>query len=1060
VIRGRGVPASLILFIALVAVPFIPAQEASNNPQHQAVLQRLDELGKLNISAWRFHAADLAHGEAPQLDDSRWQAVPKSPYRWKGGPGWLRTKLVVPAKNGGYDLTGAALRLDVDSDNDVIVYVNGSRLAMGEDLEPTRFAEHVKPGDSFVIAIKDLGLEGDHRVRFDIEVLPDEKRPDPLVLANELRSDETIIQALAKNDAQKQQQLDSAFAAVKLNSLSNADQSAFDQSIREAQSKLDPLRSYLQQYTIRASGNSHIDMAWLWPWSETVNVVRSTFGTALQLMNEYPDYTFSQSTAQASMWLEEKYPDLFAGIKQRVQEGRWELVGGMWVEPDLNMPDGESQVRQLLLGKRYFKEKFGKDIRIGWNPDSFGYNWQLPQIYKKSGIDYFVTQKLDWNDTTKPKYRMFWWQSPDGSKVLTYFPHDYVNSLEPPRMAGDIAMFVAKQPDFPEILHLYGIGDHGGGPTRVMLDRGERWSKPDVVFPKLTFGTAQAFFDDVEARLPQMKLPVIDNELYFQYHRGVFTSQAETKRHNRESEELMLNAEKFAAMDTLFGKQYPSAQLNYAWRKVLFNQFHDIAAGSGIAAIYKDADRDYEEIRHIAEDSIHQSLSDLAAHVNTGGNGVPILVFNPLGWKRSGIVEVEIELPKGGVPGIVDEQGKELVWQLLQIETANRWKLLLQADDIPPLGYRVYHAKVISGVGWHKMHATDTMLENELLRVKVDLASGCITSLFDKKASREAISPGSCGNLLQVFQDKPKEWDAWNIDADFENVKWNIDKAESVKLIQNGPLRSAIRVVRKFQNSTFTQDYTLDAGSPRLDIVTDADWHEKHILIKAAITPPVQSDYATYEIPYGSIQRPTTRNTPEEKAEFEVPAIRWGDLSDASFGVSLLNDCKYGYDAKGNVLRLSLLRAPTWPDPDADEGRHHFTYSFYPHAGDWKQADTVRQGYQLNYKLIAMQVDAHQGELPSSWSFAQLAPANLVLTALKKTEDSDALLFRFYEFAGMRGTATLTLSHPFGQAFETNLVETQGQPLKKTDNQISIPFGPYEIKTVKVEFEKVQQAAN
>lgn len=1021
------------------------------------MLQQLEELGKLNISTWRFHAADLAHGEAPELDDSSWQQVTKSPYRWKGGPGWLRTRLVVPVKYDGYDLTGAGLRLDVDSDNDVIVYVNGSRLAMGEDLEPTRFAEHVRPGDNFIIAIKDLGLEGDHRVRFNVEVLPNEKRPDPLVVANELRSAETIIQSLARDDAQKQQQLDSAFAAVKLDALSNSDQNAFDQSIRDAQSKLDPLRPYLQQYTIHASGNSHIDMAWLWPWSETVNVVRSTFGTALQLMSEYPNYTFSQSTAQASAWLEEKYPDLFAGIKQRVQEGRWELVGGMWVEPDLNMPDGESQVRQILVGKRYFKEKFGKDIRIGWNPDSFGYNWQLPQIYKKSGIDYFVTQKLDWNDTTKPKYRMFWWESPDGSKVLTYFPHDYVNSLEPPRMAADVAMFVGKQPDFPEIMHLYGIGDHGGGPTRVMLDRGERWSKPDVVFPKLTFGTAQAFFDDVEARLPQMKLPVIDNELYFQYHRGVFTSQAETKRHNRESEELMLNAEKFAAMDTLFGQPYPSAQLNYAWRKVLFNQFHDIAAGSGIAAIYKDADRDYAEIRHIAEDSIRESLTDLAAHVNTSGDGVPVMVFNPLSWSRSDAVEVKVELPHPGTPFIADDRGKMATWQVLRRESPQRYTILLQAKDVPAMGYRLYRIRTLNThifVG----KPADGRLENEFLRVDVDLKSGCITSLFDKKANREAISPGTCGNLLQAFQDKPKEWDAWNIDADFENVKWNIDKAESVKLIQNGPVRSAIQVVRKFQNSTFTQDYTLDAGSPRLDIVTDADWHEKHILIKAAIAPPVQSDHATYEIPYGSIQRPTTRNTPEEKAEFEVPAIRWGDLSDANFGVSLLNDCKYGYDAKGNVLRLSLLRAPTWPDPHADEGRHHFTYSFYPHAGDWKQADTVRQGYQLNYKLIAMQVEAHQGELPSSWSFAQLAPANLVLTALKKAEDSDALLFRFYEFAGKSGTATLTVSRPFGQAFETNLMEAPGRPLKTAGNQISIPFGAYEIKTVKVEFEKPQPA--
>src|SRR6185312_5650991 len=535
-------------------------------------------------------------------------------------------------------------------------------------------------------------VSGEHHLRARLNIVPAKDRPSPLVLADELSSADALVGALADNPAERKQQLEGAYEAVDLKALDSADQKSFDDSLRVAQQKLEPLRPLFQKYTIHATGNAHIDMAWLWPSSETVDVVRRTYGTALQLMDEYPDYTFAQSTAQTSAWLEEKYPDIFAGIQKRVKEGRWEIVGGMWVEPDLNMPDGESQVRQLLIGKRYFKDKFGVDVKIGWNPDSFGYNWQLPQIYKKSGVDYFVTQKIYWNDTTKFPYKMFWWLSPDGSRVLTYFPHDYVNMMEPVRMAQDVADYIPRTPQFPEMLHLYGIGDHGGGPTRIMLDREKLWASDKVVYPKLQLGTAAEFFKDAAAAAPNLNLPVWNSELYLEFHRGVFTTPAATKNNNRKSAEILLNAEKLASIATLFGSTYPHAEFEQAWRKVLFNQFHDVAAGSGIAAIYKDATRDYENVRLVGGKITDHALSELEGRVHTQGEGVPVMVFNPLSWSRSDVAEAEVELPEAASSlQVKDAAGKAVLQQILQRATPNRFRVIFRAEDLPSMGYKMFY---------------------------------------------------------------------------------------------------------------------------------------------------------------------------------------------------------------------------------------------------------------------------------------------------------------------------------------------------------------------------------
>jgi alpha-mannosidase len=733
------------------------------------------------------------------------------------------------------------------------------------------------------------------------------------------------------------------------------------------------------------------------------------------------------------------------------------------------MPGGESLTRQILIGKQYFQRKFGVDVKVGWNPDSFGYNWQLPQIYKKSGIDYFVTQKLLWaHEFTTFPYKLFWWESPDGSRLLTYFPHDYGSMMEPISMAEDVSVWMPsiyhENLRDPQMLYLYGVGDHGGGPTRTMLDNAEQMRSPGVVFPKIEFSTARGFLDDVAART-DLDIPVWKNELYFQYHRGVFTTQSETKKLIRQTEEKLLDAEKYASLAQLYKHTYPRQQFTAAWKGLLFDQFHDIMPGSGIAVNFLDARRDLETVGRVSDDILRDSIHEISAHINTQQSGTPVMVYNSLSWDRNDVIEVETQLPEPAAAiDVVDATNKPVPFQLLANDPGtHRVRFLLEASA-PALGYATYFVRPAStrAAATSSLKATSTTLENEYLQLKVDPLTGCITSLSDKRSKREALAKAetdtggpknlACGNLLQAFVDKPKEYDAWNIDADFENQYWNIDKADDVKLIESGPLRAVIRVRHHFQNSSFVQDITMYPLVPRVDVNMQADWHEKHILLKVAFPASVHSQKATYEIPFGSIERPTTRNTPDEKAQFEVPALHWADLSDAQHGFSILNDSKYGYDAKGNVLRLTLLRSPSWPDPHADEGHHEFTYSLYPHGGTWRDAQTVRRGNELNYKLRVLQVQNHAGALPPVHSFVRIDGDNVVLTAMKSAEDEDALVLRFYEWAGKESDVSIHLPDGAESARETNLIERPAEELPVRGGVVSVHTKPYEIKTVLVKF--------
>jgi alpha-mannosidase len=1110
----------LVVLFFLVLVPtFIVAQSAAQpgfTPNasakpvdaYKATLDHLQSITDVPLNDWRTHEADLPHGEDLAIDDAQWKPA-KLNEEWKSGGQWLRRTIEIPAEINGYDVRGSRIDLDVAVTSDQAIQIstfsNGSLIGRtDEDTQlPITLTNDAQPGQKFVIAVRVVGAPVTTKMyRAHLTIRANAKRPDPAMLRLEILSVRPVIDAYEAGKVEREAILEAAVKAINVGALAppggKPDQAAFDASLRSSQQELEKLRPFMKQFSITLGGNSHIDMAWLWPWTETVEVVRNTFGSALQMMREYPDLTFTMATANAYWWMEEKYPEMFAEIQKRVKEGRWEIVGGMWVEPDLNLPDGESLTRQLLYGKRYFKQKFGVDVKIGWNPDSFGYNWQLPQIYKKAGIDYFVTQKIYWNDTTKFPHKLFWWQAPDGSRLLTYFPHDYANPIEPVRIGNDLAMYApAMWKDDPtkntvtpgklDMLFLFGVGDHGGGPTRKDLDTALEWKKRDLVYPQIKFGTAGAYFHEMEKNLSELNVPVYNDELYFEYHRGVQTTQSEEKKGNRKAEVEMLTGEKLQSITSILGEGYPQAHFDEAWKEVLFNQFHDILPGSGIAINYVDAARKYEDVHrrmHLASDA---AMRDISERVKTDGPSV--IVFNPLSWTRDGMVSADVQLPPNTATVVAESGSERTAVEIHELNKAtNVAHLHFLAKGLPSLGYRTYRivaSTTPAKVAPTALKTSATSLENEFLKLTLDSKTGCITSLIDKKSNTEALdlpvqSEGSpaaspdgkpCGNLLQVFTDKPEKWDAWNIDASFTKEHVDLMQADSVKLVQNSPLRAVIRVVKHYDQegrprSTFTQDITVSAGVPRVDIRTHADWHTQHRLLKAAFAVSARNEKATFEIPYGSIERPTTRRTLEEQAQFEVPALRWADISDAKHGLSLMNDSKYGYDAKDNVLRLSLLRSPIWPDPNADMGEHDFTYSLYPHAGTWREANTVERAYELNDPVVVTTTTAHAGTLPLQQSFFSISPSTALISAVKKAQDGDSIIVRFYEWAGKKTDVKLTLPPNVESATETNLMEEpQGGSIPFDSltcagicpNTITIPTKPYEIKTVALHLKRVKE---
>ncbi len=838
-------------------------------------------------------------------------------------------------------------------------------------------------------------------------------------------------------------------------------------------------------------GYAHTDLSWLWPRSETIHeVLPRTIESVLKMIQEHPGMVYAMSAAQAYKWTERYYPDLFAQIKQKVASGEWEVVGGAWTEHSTNIPSGESLIRQHLYAKRYFKEKFGVDVKIGWLPDSFGFNWNLPQIYRKSGIDYFVTHKLKWqierNDPPVPfPYHLFWWEGPDGSRVLAFHTvGGYSQPVKPDQMLEYLKTLDTEQ-NVDKLLILYGKGDHGGGPMPDMMDRAVELMH-DPNFPTVRFSKALDYFHEIQA-LPQAKeLPTVDDELYVKTHRGTFTTDSQVKRDNRLCEVLLMNAEKFSLLSSQFGQPYPQEKLQKLWEKVLFGQVHDNIDGSSAAEVYRDAATDYGDIKHDGGKILDSALSTVAKRVNTQGQGQAVLIFNPLPWERTDLVSLDAHYFAGLAHfKIADAAGRSVPYQ---VEGEGKSaKALFFAEKVPGMGYKEY--RVEAGDEQPKfstdLSASGLTLANSQVEAVIDPDSGNLKSLKKKGLDVNLLREDNPGGALEVWEDKPPKAPggepAWNIYLGADN---KLDKAESVKLIESGPIRAVVEVKKSFGDSKFVENIVLYSHADRVDFELSVDWHEKYRFAKVAFPANFKSVYATYEIPYGAIQRfdytlkedpgvaltaPPRKWEIADRTKFEVAGQRWADESDQAgkYGLTLLNDSKYGYSYEQNTLRLSLIRGPrrgypsmpdTWSDQSDDPivGIHHIKYALVPHRGNWQEADATRRGAEFNEPLLPRSEPSHPGQLAAVYSVLEVAPSSVTVESVKKAEDSNQYIVRLYETEGKATTATLNFTRAPHLARETDMVEWDEFVPSKSfaieGTKIVVPVKPFEIKTIRVGF--------
>ncbi|MBE6732281.1 MAG: alpha-mannosidase [Ruminococcaceae bacterium] len=789
---------------------------------------------------------------------------------------------------------------------------------------------------------------------------------------------------------------------------------------------------------VKFVGQSHIDTAWLWPLKETVRKCGKTFSNVLSLMDKYPEFIFAFSQPQLFAYLEEFYPDLFEKVKERVNEGRIELVGNAWVEMDTNVPSGESLVRQLLYGREYYLEKFGKESKVFWMPDVFGYTWALPQIMKRSGVDYFFTSKLVNNDTNNFPHSLFKWKGTDGTEILSYLQRlTYNGDLSATTLSEIYNLFTEKE-HADTLLMTIGYGDGGGGPTYQMLEKAKRL-KNFPGLPESEFATAESFFK--EAEKCEDDLSVWNDEMYYEFHRGTYTSQADVKKNNRKGELYLRKTEIACTLAALTaGKKYPAKEIGDIWKKLLTNQFHDILPGSSIHEVYEDCKVIYKEIFCSAEKIFSEAMGTLNASLGLKEN--QFAVWNFLGFENSGTVKVSL---KGDFDTVRDSLGEKL--EASFSKNGDYTEFLVNVKSVPSIGVKIFTATKENSENI-KGTATKEVFENKYLKLTFD-SDGNILSLYDKEAEREVFTNEKVSNLLTIFEDIPHRESAWNIDMEYQNHFTELLKSESVELSENSEVRSVLKVVKKYNKSTITQEIILEKDAKRVDFKTHVDWYETQRMLKAAFYPDVLSSKATYEIQFGAIERPTHYNTSYDKAKFEVCGHKWADLSEGNYGVSILNDCKYGYDIKDNRMRITLLRAPTFPDPTGDKGVHDFVYSIYPHTDSWQNASTVKEAYKVNVPMEVFTCEDSSDE-PVIHSFITVDKKNVIIDTIKGAQDGDGIIVRVYEAEGGRVNTSLKFGFNVKEAIETNLMEVNEKNMEIKDNTVNFRIKPFEVKTFRI----------
>ncbi|WP_379157626.1 alpha-mannosidase [Paenibacillus sp. sgz5001063] len=801
--------------------------------------------------------------------------------------------------------------------------------------------------------------------------------------------------------------------------------------------------------TVTAVGHTHIDVAWLWQLKHTREKIARSFSTVLRLMEEFPEYQFLQTQPQLYDYLKRDYPELFGKISDKIKEGRWEAEGAMWLESDCNIPSGESLVRQIVAGKRYFREEFGIESKYLWLPDVFGYSWALPQILRKSGISTFMTTKISWNQFNRMPHDTFWWRGLDGSEILTHFittsekngdAYTYNGRMTAAMLRGIWNSYQDKEIN-DNLLFTYGWGDGGGGPTREMLELRRRFDKLPGI-PKLEMGSAGAYFDGLHERIENSDAYVHtwNGELYFECHRGTYTSQAKNKKYNRRLELLLRDAEWLHTLTSVrrgdLATGYPAEELRGIWEILLRNQFHDIIPGSSIKEVYEDSDLEYAEgeARSLA---LINGCGEKGERTEGQGS---LTLLNSSIWDRPRYAE----LPGGTASNAVicDTAGQPLEQQ----RTADGGRLVY-IPSVPALGTAVlqYGQGELAIARSEEESPLADAAGNRLTTPLVEVAwndQGHFTSIYDRRNGRELLAPGKRGNVLQVFEDKPLDFEAWDIDIFYQEKMTEISQLEECKLIENGPLRAVLRMVWTYHRSTITQRIVFYRDTARIDFCTEMDWHGHNQLLKAAFPVDIHAVEATYDIQFGNVKRPTHWNTSWDYARFETVAHQWADLSERGYGVALLNDCKYGYDIKDGVMRLTLLKSAVHPNPDQDQGQHAFTYALYPHTGDFVDGGVVQEAWELNNPLRSI-----PGELEGEALFS-IEGKHVLADAIKRSEDGSHVLLRLHEYAGSQTRVRVESAYPIESWQECDLIEEpQGD---WQDGDFSFLIKPYEIKTFRI----------
>ncbi len=1016
-------------------------------------LKKLKVKQKFVIDNWMYKEGNFIRPEEAEADTTAWEKFDCQNMHWYGKDRhyWFKTTYQVPQELDGKRMW-LHVRTQIDEWDDAknpqfLLFVNGE-VIQGIDMNhrDVLLSTAAKAKDTLEIGLQSYtGI-----LHKEFNLIVEMQEIDALIekLYYDLWVPLAAFSRMEEDDKNRKDILEILNNTINYLDLRTPYSEEFYRTLQQASDYIDKalysdMAGY-QDVIATCIGHTHIDVAWWWTVAQTREKTGRSFATVLKLMEEYPNYRFMSSQPQLYAFLKERYPELYEKAKERIQEGRWEPEGGMWVEADCNLTSGESLVRQFMHGKRFFKQEFGVDNRILWLPDVFGYSGALPQIMKKCGIDYFMTTKLAWNQFNKIPYDTMMWRGIDGSEVLTHlittlgvnqpikdFFTTYNGMLHPDAIMGGWMRYQNKDIN-NDILISYGYGDGGGGPTREMLETSIRMEKGVKGIPKVRQEFARTYFDELKERVGDNKrLPVWEGELYFEYHRGTLTSMARNKRSNRKSELGLMDLELLSVL-TQETMGYPQEDLDAMWKVVLLNQFHDILPGSSIHEVYEVTKKEY--------DALAAQLAEMTAQRRKAiaGEGDAVTIFNTTGQIRDDIVNL------GALEGsaLIDTDGT--VYPIQKTTDGN----IAFVRSLPSKGYKSFHVSDTANGADDKAPFTLVgvhQLETPFYTIKLD-DQGMFTSIYDKENDREVIQEGQRANLLRMYEDKPIYFDNWDIDIYYTEKFWDIDNVEHMEWTEIGTVRAVLDITRKASQSTIQQKIVFYADSRRIDFVTHVDWKEHQTLLKVHFPVAVHTDEATFDVQFGNLTRKTHQNTSWDVARFESCGQKWMDLSEGHYGVSLLNDCKYGHSVKDANMALTLIKSGIEPNPTTDQEEHDFIYAIYPHAEGWRAAGTVAEAYKLNQPLLVQS----QAKALDAFSYASVSNANVIVETIKRAEDGEGTVIRMYESENAYTKTKLTVNADFKKAFICNLLEETECEASVSGKQIEVVLKPYEVVTVKL----------